>query len=61
MPKTTKTTGYLVKIEAFVPAKHSDMAALADLQGMTNEMADKLAALPGCSQAVVLDITPTRR
>lgn len=32
MPKTSKTTGYLVKIEAFVPADLGDMATLTRVQ-----------------------------
>ena len=55
MPKITKTTGYLVKIEAFVPAELSDMKTLADLQANVSK---------ACAQvdlSAKSTITPTRR
>lgn len=54
MPKTTKQSGYLVKIEAFVPAELSDTKALATLQAACDKVRD---LLPNAGST----ITPTRR
>lgn len=54
MPKTQKQTGYLVKIEAFVPADLADTQRLIDLQNRTGGMKEALGN-------ATLTITPTRR
>lgn len=55
MAKATKTSGYLVKIEAFVPAELTDSEKLSVLQD----------AMRKCHQIidapVKVSITPTRR
>lgn len=52
--KTTKTAGYLVKLEAFVPAELSDTVALQHLQKVCDEVR-KL--IPNAAST----ITPTRK
>jgi hypothetical protein len=54
MPKPTKQPGYLVKIEAFVPAELADTKALTELQAAV----DKACALiPNATRSIV----PARR
>ena len=54
MPKTQKQSGYLVKIEAFVPADMTDTHVLVDLQNRVDGIKTQL-------RADVASITPTRR
>lgn len=55
MPATKKQSGYLVKIEAFVPADMTDIGTLTILQKMVAEAKDKIGS------DAVTSITPTRR
>ena len=54
MPKPSKTPGYLVKIEAFIPAELSDTPALVHLQKSCDEVKKMIPN-------AVSTITPTRR
>lgn len=55
MPATKRQTGYLVKIEAFVPAELSDIKAFAELQQHVNK------ACAEVDLSAKATITPTRR
>lgn len=60
MAKSQKQTGYLVKIEAFVPAMLTDSKVLSDLQGWVERTAGQVSgAYP--ATAITTTITPTRR
>lgn len=64
MPTTTrtpKTAGYLVKIEAFVPADIGDMDALAAIQKARTSAMRLLSDVGGRINTVDQTITPTRR
>lgn len=62
MPKPTKKqTGYLVKIEAFVPAELSDMTQLAQIQEARMKAIDLLAKVGGEINALIPTIVSTRR
>ena len=54
MPKSNKVSGYLVKIEAFVPADLTDNKAFTDLQSWLERAKSHLPNSTG-------SITPTRR
>ncbi len=54
MTKQTKTTGYLVRIEAFIPAELSDTAALVHLQKSCEQVKQ---LIPNAASV----ITPARR
>lgn len=55
MPATKKQTGYLVKIEAFIPSDMTRMQTLVDLQKIVGRIQSD--DLPGAGAT----ITPTRR
>lgn len=54
MPKSQKQTGYLVKIEAFIPSDMTRLQTLTDLQKVVGKIQEDL---PGAGAS----ITPTRR
>lgn len=57
MAKTTKTAGFRVRIDAFIPAEHKDIGALKIIQ----ENADHAVKTFGPAAEVMLDVEPVRR
>lgn len=61
MAKSNKQTGYLVKIEAFVPADISDMDMLSKVQDARMQAMRLVSDIGGTIDPLVQSITPTRR
>ena len=59
MAKSQKQTGYLVKIEAFVPAELTDSQKLVDTQTEAEAMIETFKNAGGLNARAT--VTPTRR